>query len=148
MPSNWPHKQARLSELLAPFDAPAPRSLTRRREHYRLRAEFRLWRENGERLYAMFAAGDKHTPILLDDLPIASLAINALMPRLRPPGRPAAALSHKLFQVEFLTTLAGDGLITLCYHRPLDAALATGRRTTGQRPGRQHHRPLPWQALR
>jgi tRNA (uracil-5-)-methyltransferase len=30
-------------------------------------------------------------------------------------------LSFKLFQVEFLTTLAGDALITLCYHRPLDA---------------------------
>lgn len=23
-------------------------------------------------------------------------------------------------QVEFLTTLAGDAMITLCYHRPLD----------------------------
>jgi tRNA (uracil-5-)-methyltransferase len=31
-------------------------------------------------------------------------------------------LSFKLFQVEFLTTLAGDALITLAYHRPLDEA--------------------------
>ena len=45
------------------FDSP--------REHYRMRAEFRLWREDGRRHYAMFAPGDKHTPILLDDFPIA-----------------------------------------------------------------------------
>ncbi len=114
-------KQARLTELLAPFDAPAPALFDSPREHYRLRAEFRLWRENEERFYAMFAAGDKHTPILMDDFPTASLAINALMPKLKAAWQTSSALSFKLFQVEFLTTLAGDGLITLCYHRPLDS---------------------------
>lgn len=113
-------KQARLSELLAPFAAPAPTVFDSPREHYRLRAEFRLWRENEERFYAMFTAGDKHTPILMDDFPTASLAINALMPKLKAAWQASSALSFKLFQVEFLTTLAGDGLITLCYHRPLD----------------------------
>src|SRR3990167_5217426 len=113
-------KQARLTELLAPFDAPTPSVFDSPREHYRLRAEFRLWRENEERFYAMFAAGDKHTPILMDDFPTASLAINALMPKLKAAWKASSALSFKLFQVEFLTTLAGDGLITLCYHRPLD----------------------------
>ena len=114
-------KQARLTELLAPFDAPAPALFDSPREHYRLRAEFRLWRENEERFYAMFAAGDKHTPILMDDFPTASLAINALMPKLKAAWQASSALSFKLFQVEFLTTLAGDGLITLFYHRPLDS---------------------------
>ena len=114
-------KQARLTELLAPFDAPAPALFDSPREHYRLRAEFRLWRENEERFYAMFAAGDKHTPILMEDFPTASLAINALMPKLKAAWQASSALSFKLFQVEFLTTLAGDGLITLCYHRPLDS---------------------------
>ena len=113
-------KQARLTELLAPFAAPIPAVFDSPREHYRLRAEFRLWRENEERFYAMFAAGDKHTPILMDDFPTASLAINALMPKLKAAWQASSALSFKLFQVEFLTTLAGDGLITLCYHRPLD----------------------------
>ena len=113
-------KQARLTELLAPFAAPTPAVFDSPREHYRLRAEFRLWRENEERFYAMFAAGDKHTPILMDDFPTASLAINALMPKLKAAWQASSALSFKLFQVEFLTTLAGDGLITLCYHRPLD----------------------------
>jgi tRNA (uracil-5-)-methyltransferase len=118
--SQLAEKQARLCALLAPFDAPEPSVFDSPAEHYRLRAEFRLWRENEQRFYAMFAAGDKHTPILLDDLPIASQAINALMPKLKAAWQASSALAFKLFQVEFLTTLAGDALITLCYHRPLD----------------------------
>lgn len=114
-------KKARLAELLAPFAAPEPAVFDSPREHYRLRAEFRLWREGEERHYAMFDPTDKRQPILLDDFPIAGEHINRLMPRLKATWQNSAALAFKLFQVEFLTTLAGDALITLCYHRPLDA---------------------------
>lgn len=113
-------KTVRLRELLAPFDAPEPQVFDSPREHYRLRAEFRLWREDQKRYYAMFAPGDNRTPILLDGLPIASERINALMPVLRERWEASPNLNHKLFQVDFLTTLAGDAMITLCYHRPLD----------------------------
>ena len=115
-------KAARLRELLAPFDAPAPEVFDSPREHYRLRTEFRLWREDGQRHYAMFEPGDKHKAILIDDFPIASRRINELMPRLKAAWQASETLSFKLFQVEFLTTLAGDALITLAYHRPLDEA--------------------------
>ena len=74
-------KKQRLIELLAPFGAPEPEVFESPREHYRLRAEFRLWREGEERHYAMFEAGDKHTPIFFDDFPVASARINALMPK-------------------------------------------------------------------
>jgi len=113
-------KAARLRELLAPFAAPEPEVFDSPREHYRLRAEFRLWREGEARHYAMFEQGDKHTPILIEEFPIASRRINELMPRLKAAWA-EPTLGHKLFQVEFLTTLAGDALITLCYHRPVDA---------------------------
>lgn len=113
-------KTARLRELLAPFDAPEPQVFDSPREHYRLRAEFRLWRQDGQRHYAMFAPGEKHTAILIEEFPIASLGINELMPRLKAAWQASDALSNKLFQVEFLTTLAGDAMVTLCYHRPLD----------------------------
>ena len=115
-------KTARLRELLAPFDAPEPAVFDSPREHYRLRAEFRLWREDGQRHYAMFEPGDKHKAILIEDFPIASLRINQLMPQLKAAWQASEILSFKLFQVEFLTTLAGDALITLAYHRPLDDA--------------------------
>jgi len=113
-------KVARLRALLAPFDAPEPAVFDSPREHYRLRAEFRLWREDDQRHYAMFAPGEKHVPILIDSFPIASIRINELMPRLKAAWQNDAALSNKLFQVEFLTTLDGDAMVTLCYHRPLD----------------------------
>ncbi|WP_448679251.1 tRNA (uridine(54)-C5)-methyltransferase TrmA [Pseudomonas nicosulfuronedens] len=113
-------KAARLRELLAPFAAPEPEVFDSPREHYRLRAEFRLWREGEARHYAMFEQGDKHTPILIEEFPIASQRINELMPRLKAAWA-EPTLGYKLFQVEFLTTLAGDAMITLCYHRPVDA---------------------------
>ena len=115
-------KVERLRELLAPFDAPQPAVFESPREHYRLRAEFRLWREEGQRHYAMFAPGEKHKAILIDDFPIASQRINELMPRLKAAWQGNEDLSNRLFQVEFLTTLAGDAMVTLCYHRPLDEA--------------------------
>jgi tRNA (uracil-5-)-methyltransferase len=115
-------KVARLRELLAPFGAPEPAVFDSPREHYRLRAEFRLWREDGQRHYAMFAPGDKHKAILIDDFPIASQRINELMPRLKAAWQASEELSNRLFQVEFLTTLAGDAMVTMCYHRPLDEA--------------------------
>jgi tRNA (uracil-5-)-methyltransferase len=121
-------KVARLRELLAPFGAPEPAVFDSPREHYRLRAEFRLWREDGQRHYAMFAPGEKHKAILIEDFPIASQRINALMPRLKTAWQASEELGNRLFQVEFLTTLAGDAMVTLCYHRPLDEAWETAAR--------------------
>ncbi|MBJ9978358.1 tRNA (uridine(54)-C5)-methyltransferase TrmA [Pseudomonas sp. S75] len=126
-------KVERLNALLTPFAAPAPDVFESPREHYRLRAEFRLWREEGQRHYAMFAPGEKHKAILIDDFPIASQRINALMPRLKAAWQANEDLSNRLFQVEFLTTLAGDAMVTLCYHRPLDDAWeAAARQLAGE----------------
>lgn len=128
-------KVERLRELLAPFDAPTPAVFDSPREHYRLRAEFRLWRQDGQRHYAMFAPGEKNSPILIDDFPIASLRINELMPKMKSAWQASDALSNKLFQVEFLTTLAGDAMVTLCYHRPLDEAWETAAQQLAEELG-------------
>ncbi|MBA6115623.1 tRNA (uridine(54)-C5)-methyltransferase TrmA [Pseudomonas sp. NC26] len=128
-------KVARLRELLTPFGAPDPAVFDSPREHYRLRAEFRLWREDGQRHYAMFAPGEKHKAILIEDFPIASERINALMPRLKAAWQASEALSNRLFQVEFLTTLAGDAMVTMCYHRPLDEAWEVAARQLAEELG-------------
>jgi SAM-dependent methyltransferases related to tRNA (uracil-5-)-methyltransferase len=99
-------KVTRLRDLLAPFGAPEPVVFDSPLKNFRLRAEFRLWREAGDRHYAMFSQEDKRTPILIEEFPIASLRINELMPQLKAAWQASAALSNKLFQVEFLTTLA------------------------------------------
>lgn len=113
-------KQQYLTDLLAPFNAPKLEIFDSPTEHYRMRAEFRLWREGEQLDYAMFKQGDKHTPILLDSFPIASQQINELMPQLKSAWQASKTLSNRLFQIEFLTTLKGDAVVTLCYHRPLD----------------------------
>lgn len=128
-------KVARLRELLTPFGAPDPAVFDSPREHYRLRAEFRLWREDGQRHYAMFAPGEKHKAILIEDFPIASERINALMPRLKAAWQASEALSNRLFQVEFLTTLTGDAMVTMCYHRPLDEAWEVAARQLAEELG-------------
>lgn len=115
-------KRERLVELLSPFKAPEPEVFASPPEHYRMRAEFRLWRNEQGRHYAMFEPGDNRTPILLENMPIASARINELMPLLKARWQASEVLSERLFQVEFLTTLAGEAMITLCYHRQLDEA--------------------------
>lgn len=112
-------KQERLQQLLAPFTELQPEVFASAPQHFRLRAEFRIWFENGIGHYAMFNPGDKHRPILMEQLPIASELINQLMPQLKDAWQLEPELSHRLFQAEFLTTLSGEAVVTLCYHRPL-----------------------------
>tara|TARA_R110001592_G_scaffold159582_2_gene391167 strand:- start:7522 stop:8607 length:1086 start_codon:yes stop_codon:yes gene_type:complete len=113
-------KRVRLVELLQPFNAPEPTVFASPLEHFRLRAEFRLWHQDGQPYYAMFEKGNKYKPILIDQLPIASRRINELMGPLLEACRADPLLGRKLFQVEFLTTLSGEALVSLCYHRPID----------------------------
>lgn len=127
-------KVARLRELLAPFGAPEPAVFDSPREHYRLRAEFRLWREDGQRHYAMFAPGEKHKAILIDDFPIASQRINALMPRLKAARQASEELGNRLFR-GVPHNPAGDAMVTLCYHRPLDEAREVAARQLAEELG-------------
>lgn len=90
--------------------------------HYRLRAEFRLWHHDGRIDYAMFDGAEPKRPVLLDGFPAAAEPIASLMPRLRDALQASEALRRRIFQVEFLATLSGECLVSLVYHRPLDAA--------------------------
>ena len=133
--SQLQQKQQRLQQLLAPFSAPEIQVFASPFEHFRLRAEFRIWREDDQRHYAMFAPGTKNDVILLEQLPIASETINRLMPQIKAAWQTHAALEHKLFQVEFLTTLSGEALVTLCYHSPVDEAWQLAAQTVADQLG-------------
>lgn len=86
--------------------------------HFRMRAEFRIWHEQGQAHYAMNQPGEKR-PYIIDDFPIGSSLINQLMPKLLQAINASKLLSYRLFSAEFLTTLSGESLITLIYHKPL-----------------------------
>ncbi len=94
---------------------------------FRMRAEFRIWHEQGLVHYAMNRPGEKR-PYIIDDFPIGAPLIGALMPPLLKALNASEVLSHKCFSAEFLTTNSGEALITLIYHRPLDASWETEAR--------------------
>ncbi|MDG1165047.1 MAG: tRNA (uridine(54)-C5)-methyltransferase TrmA [Porticoccaceae bacterium] len=86
---------------------------------FRMRAEFRIWHEDGRAHYAMNRQGEKR-PYIIQDFPIGGPLISQFMPPLLEALNSSSILSRKCFSAEFLTTTSGEVLITLIYHRPLD----------------------------
>lgn len=113
-------KTARVQALLAPYGAPEPEVIASPVTGFRMRAEFRLWHDGDALDYVMFRRGEPDTPVPVQHFPIACERIQQLMPALLARLRGEPELRRKLFQVEFLSTLAGDSLVTLAYHRKLD----------------------------
>lgn len=111
----------RVEALFKPFEPPAAQRIPSPPHGYRLRAEFRIWHEGDALFYAMFDRGDPKTPLPVNDFPIAHARIQQAMPALQAALVSSQVLRRKLFQVEFLATLSGELLVTLVYHRPLDA---------------------------
>lgn len=119
-------KRARIEAQFAPFAPPALEVFASKPSHYRQRAEFRLWHEGDDLFYAMFEPDPdlpgKLRPVRVDLFPVANEHINALMPRLIEALKQSDTLRRKIFQVEFLSTQAGETLVSLIYHRQLDEA--------------------------
>ena len=86
---------------------------------FRMRAEFRIWHEQGQAHFAMNRPGEKR-PYIIDDFPIGAELINRLMPDILAAVNANEVLSRKLFSMEFLTTRTDQALVTLIYHKPLD----------------------------
>jgi tRNA (uracil-5-)-methyltransferase len=115
-------KIERFQEDFACIEMPSPRIFPSAPLHYRLRAEFRIY-HSGERVdYAMFAAGAPRSPIVISDFPVAAERISVAMPQLRDFLQENKILKDRLFQVNFLSTLSGELLVTMIYHRRLDSA--------------------------
>ncbi len=115
--------ESKTQQFLADFaslNIPVPQVFASPPLHYRLRAEFRIWHEGDHIDYVMFDPDAPRTPITISGFPAGSQRINQLMPALHAKLLADPALKRRLYTVEFLTTLSGDALITLVYHRSLD----------------------------
>ena len=113
-------KTTRLSSQFAEFSPPLLEVFSSPVSHYRLRAEFRLWHEGERCFFVMFEPGDRSKTFEVSEFPTGSELINRLMKDLLGRIQDQPVLRRRLFQVEFLTTLSGDALITLIYHRKLE----------------------------
>jgi len=118
-------KHEALKALFAGLDIPIIEVFASAPRHYRMRAEFRIWHEGGEMFYAMFERGQKASGASLircDQFPAASESINALMPKLIEAASNHPELKNRWYAVEFLSTLSGEMLVTMIYHKKLNEA--------------------------
>ncbi len=124
-PENYPQqlsdKQQAMAELFAPFNVPEAQVFTSEPLNYRLRAEFRVWHDGDDVYYIMFNQQTREK-YRVDTFPVASLLINSAMQSLITYIKDNEALRRKLFQVDFLSTLSGELLVSLLYHKQLDEA--------------------------
>lgn len=111
-------KATRQRETFKKFAPPALEVFDSPTENYRLRAEFRVWHDGDDLDYIMF---DKETreKIKIDYFLPGSKLINQIMPELITELKKSKLLRFKLFQIDFLTTLSGELLVSLLYHRQL-----------------------------
>lgn len=119
----------------APLGLPEPAVFRSAPEHYRQRAEFRIWHEGEALHYAMFDPAAPTQPVRMERFAVASEAICTLMPVLKNALQTDAELRRKLFQINFLGTLSGDMLVTLIYHRKLDDTWEAAARALSARLG-------------
>ncbi|WP_286270114.1 tRNA (uridine(54)-C5)-methyltransferase TrmA [Thalassotalea hakodatensis] len=112
-------KAVEMTELFHPFSSVEFEVFSSEPLHYRQRAEFRVWHEGDDLFYIMFNQQTKQK-YRVDTFPVASELINTLMKALLDDIRHNETLRRKLFQVDFLTTLSGEAVISLLYHKQLD----------------------------
>lgn len=116
-------KIQRIATQFAEFNPPALDVFESPEQHFRMRAEFRIWHSEQDLFYAMFernAGQEQKTVVRVDEFPIADQSINTLMPILLQELKAHPVLQQRLFEVDFLATLSGEMLVTLIYHRKLE----------------------------
>ena len=114
-------KIERVQSQFAEFNPPTLEVYESPVSNFRQRAEFRIWHTEDDLFYAMFERNDSGNKSVarVNEFPIASRAINELMPILLDHLKADPLLSERLFEVHFLNTLYGQMLVTLIYHKKL-----------------------------
>lgn len=112
-------KVAKIRTLFAEFTLPPMSIYSSPTRYYRMRAEFRIWHNKEELYHVMYDPISKRR-IRIDSFPVASLLINQAMNKIIPLLKSSEVLREKLFQIDYLSTLSEQLLITLIYHRKLE----------------------------
>ncbi|HKS34613.1 MAG TPA: tRNA (uridine(54)-C5)-methyltransferase TrmA [Enterobacteriaceae bacterium] len=112
-------KVVRLQSMMAPFTAQVPEVFRSPVSHYRMRAEFRIWHDGDDMYHIIFDQQSKK-PVRVDSFPAASELINQLMTAMLDGVRNTRILRHKLFQIDYLTTMSNQAVVSMIYHKALD----------------------------
>lgn len=111
-------KAENLTALLAPFNPPALEVFASEKSHFRMRAEFRVWHDEGDLYHIMFNQETKQC-YRVDEFPIANQLINRMMKVLLAEIKGNDLLTRKLFQIDYLSTLSGEIAVSMLYHKKL-----------------------------
>lgn len=111
-------KSNTVQQLLGEFKAPPAEIFASEPQHYRLRAEFRIW-HNGDDIYHAMFDPQTRDKVRIDYFPVACRTIADFMPVLLNNIQFNHELRYKLYQVDYLATLSGELLVSLIYKRPL-----------------------------
>lgn len=112
-------KQAQITEQFSAFSIPEVEVFESPKTAYRMRIEFRVWHDGEDIDYVMFTPGNRHEHTKIKSCPMASEIIQQHMFELLALIKPVEILKHRLFQIDFLSTLSGELLISLLYHKAL-----------------------------
>ena len=87
--------------------------------HYRSRSEFKIWHDGDDIHYAMNSI-EKNGVVFVDECPQVNSYIFELMPKLLASIKDKK-VDFKLFGIDFLSSSSGEIVISMLYHRKLDA---------------------------
>ena len=107
-----------VQQMLSEFSPPTAEVFESAPDHYRLRAEFRIW-HNGDDIYHAMFDSQTRDKVRIDYFPVACRTIADFMPVLLSKIQFNHELRYKLYQVDYLATLSGELLVSLIYKRPL-----------------------------
>ena len=117
-------KNEKLKELFSEFDIPEIEVISAKDNHFRARAEFRIWHEGNKSYYAMRQRGEGRKVITINECPITDKAIYDLMIPLLNEIEKNENLRFKLYEINFLSNSKKEVLITLIYHKKVDETIA------------------------
>lgn len=112
-------KISALNSQFSDFTMPALEVFKSKTLHYRMRAEFRVWHDGDDLFHIMFDSETKQK-YSVDFFPPASELINDVMVDLISLLRDNDIARRKLFQIDYLSSLSGQIVVSLLYHKPLD----------------------------
>ena len=109
-----------MQQLFAPFNMPEPEVFRSEPAHYRLRAEFRVWHDGDDLYHIMFDPQTK-TKHRIDYFPVACKTIADFMQPLLDALKKRPLLRNRLYQIDYLSSLSGELLVSLIYKKPIPA---------------------------
>ena len=105
-------------EKITPFFKIEPQIFPSPSSHYRARGEFGIWHEGEKIFYTMYGVSQRR--IKIDSCPMMLRSVSDIFISFKEAIEKEEFLLKKLFRIDFLSSLKGETLATLVYHRPLN----------------------------